>query len=56
MKRAYQVLHGSLARLVDAFHELQHVVREFIYNCDSNVEVILVLQMEMSIECLQGKG
>ncbi len=40
---AYEILHGGLACLVDALHELQDVVRVGIDNGYSNVVVIFVL-------------
>ncbi len=40
---AYEILHGGLACLVDALHELQDVVRVRIDNGYSDIVVIFVL-------------
>ena len=39
-----QILHGFLTRLVDAFHELEDVVREAVDYCNTDIVVILMLK------------
>jgi hypothetical protein len=44
MQFAHEILHGFLAGLVDAFHELEHIVGESINNGNTNVVIIFILR------------
>jgi hypothetical protein len=41
-----EVLHGLLARLVDAFHEFEDVVGEAVDDSYTNVVIVFVLHQQ----------
>lgn len=42
-EEAHEILHRSLAGLVDAFHELEDIMSETVDDCDANIIVVFVL-------------
>ena len=50
----HEVLHGGLARLVDALEELEDEVCVTVDDRDADVVVILVLQQRVEAHCEQG--
>jgi hypothetical protein len=46
LELAYEILHGGLGGLVDAFHELQYVMSKGVYHSHANIIVIFMLQYD----------
>ena len=46
--RTYEILHRRVARLVDAFHELEDVMREAIDHRYPNIMVVFILRINTS--------
>lgn len=63
--QTYEILHGLLTGLVYSFHKLQNMMRKTVYDGDTNVVIILVLQrsfaqrnegVEKIVSCVRSKS